>query len=277
MKKNYYTVGQMAKIANVSNQTLRYYDQIGLFKPEYIDEQSNYRYYAESQLYLLDLIKSLRFVGTPLEKIKEVQHFTIEEMIHFLDEQENTIEQQLMKLQEAKYTLRKTRKHMEEQLAIPVMNEVFEKQQEEERLLCLQVKNSTPEYVSNEEMLKLTETIENTGSVQTIRYGGIFSLDDYETMDDIKYSDIFIPILTSKEINILDDKIKVTSLKAGTYLEIAFVYSRDIYLDMYRKLSNYILENNLRVEPKVWEFIMPTNFSPNLEEQLIVELKVKLI
>lgn len=276
MKKKYYTVGQMAKIANVSNQTLRYYDQIGLFKPEFIDEQTNYRYYGESQLYLLDLIKSLRFVGTPLEKIKEVQHFTIEEIIPFLDEQEHAIEQQLLKLQEAKYTLRKTRKHMEEQLAIPIMNEVFEKQQEEERLLCVKVNESTPEYVSNEEMLKLTETIENVGSVQTIRYGGNYPLSNYDAIEMIKYNEIFIPILTSKRINIVHEDMSVKILEEGHYVEIAFIYSKNRYITMYKKLLHYIEENQLIVEPFVWEIIMPMNFSSKAAEHLIVELKVKL-
>ena len=72
MKSNYYSIGQMAKMTNLSGQTLRYYDRIDLFKPIYTDALTNYRYYTESQLYTLDLIKSFKYVGTPLDKIKEV-------------------------------------------------------------------------------------------------------------------------------------------------------------------------------------------------------------
>ncbi|MBQ0140319.1 MAG: MerR family transcriptional regulator [Kurthia sp.] len=276
MENNYYTVGQMAKLSNLSNQTLRYYDQIDLFKPIFIDEQTNYRYYAESQLYLLDLIKSLRFIGTPLDKIKEVQHFTIEELITYLNEQELAIEQQIARLQETQHTLRKTRTQMEEQLAIPVMNEVFDKYEQQERLLCLDVKDSTPAYVSNEDMLKLTETIESVGSVQTIRYGGQYPLQMYPTLNDIRYEQIYIPILTSRQFLVQRDDMEIVTMPEGRYLEIAFLYTEVAYMEMYEKLWNYIKVHHIDVNPRVWESIMPTNFSPKEEEQLMIELKVKI-
>lgn len=276
MEQKYYTVGQMAKLTNLSNQTLRYYDQIGLFKPVYTDPHSNYRYYAESQLYLIDLIKSLRFVGTPLEKIKEVQHYSIQEMINYLNEQEKTIEQKLAQLQETRYTLRKTRKQMEEQLEIPVMYEVFEKYEESARLLCLTAKDATPVHVSNEEMQKLTETIENEGSVQTIRYGSYYPIKDYETTKDIQYSQIYIPILTSKLFDVQDTQMNIVTMPAGRYMAVAFIYSTEQYLKMYDKLVAYVRENESILENTVWETIMPMTFSPLEDERILVELKIRV-
>lgn len=277
VKKKYHTVGEMAKLANLSSQTLRYYDQIGLFKPAYTDQATNYRYYAESQLYLLDLIKSLRFVGTPLEKIKEVQYFSIEDMIRYLDEQEHTIEDQLARLAESQYTLRKTRKQMQEQLAIPVIGEVFIKEEEESRLLCLTVADATPVHVSNDAMLILTETIENAGSVQTIRYGSYYPLQAYDSVQTLYYTQIFIPILTSRQFVIQNELVDIVSMSAGRYIEIAFNYSPNMYITMYNKLLHYIKTHNIAVENTVWEAVMPSNFSAQMDEQLIVELKVKLL
>lgn len=277
MENKYYTVGQMAKLSNLSNQTLRYYDQIDLFKPVYTDEKTNYRYYAESQLYSLDLIKSLRFVGTPLEKIKEVQHFSIEEMIEFLNEQEQTIAQQLARLQETQYTLHKTRHQMEEQLKIPIFEEVFIKNEEQERILCLATVDSTPEYVSNDEMLKLTEVIEKEGSVQTIRYGGHFSIGNYETIQDIKYDEIFIPILTTRYLTIKDQKMNIKTIPKGNYFEVAFIYTPKKYIVMYHKLMRFAEGRPEKTGQIVWETIMQKNFSPKQEIQLIVELKVQIL
>lgn len=276
MDNKYYTVGQMAKISNLSNQTLRYYDQIDLFKPVYTDQNTNYRYYAESQLYLLDLIKSLRFVGTPLEKIKEVQHFSIEEMIAFLDEQEQTIAEQLNRLQEAQYTLHKTRKQMEDQLKIPVFDEVFIKEEEEERILCLASNNATPEYVSNDEMLKLTEMIESEGSVQTIRYGGHFPIKDYETLQHIKYEEIFIPILTARYLTVRNDLMNIKMIPAGEYFEVAFKYTPEKYFEMYKKLVEFAKESNNEIGETIWETVMPVSFSPKKAIEVIVVLKAKI-
>ncbi|UZM98234.1 MerR family DNA-binding transcriptional regulator [Lysinibacillus sp. MHQ-1] len=52
MKEHYYTIGEVAKLSNLSVQTLRYYDQIDLFKPAYTDTYTNYRYYKDSQVFL---------------------------------------------------------------------------------------------------------------------------------------------------------------------------------------------------------------------------------
>src|SRR4051794_31201230 len=56
MEEKHYSIGEVSKLANISVQTLRYYDQIDLFKPSYVDPQTNYRYYKDAQLYYLDII-----------------------------------------------------------------------------------------------------------------------------------------------------------------------------------------------------------------------------
>lgn len=62
----------MAKLSNLSIQTLRYYDRIDLFKPIEIDPKNQYRYYQSNQLYYLDLIKALKYLGLSLDEVKSV-------------------------------------------------------------------------------------------------------------------------------------------------------------------------------------------------------------
>lgn len=84
MKEHYYTIGEVAKLSNLSVQTLRYYDQIDLFKPAYTDTYTNYRYYKDSQIFYLDIIKSLKYIGISLEDIKKALKLTSEELLDFL-------------------------------------------------------------------------------------------------------------------------------------------------------------------------------------------------
>ena len=39
-------IGDLAKICNVSTQTLRYYDAEGVLKPDITDSSSGYRFYS---------------------------------------------------------------------------------------------------------------------------------------------------------------------------------------------------------------------------------------
>ena len=64
-----YPIGEFARIAGVSIDTLRYYDKIGLLTPEYVDPKSKYRYYTHSQLVKLDIIKLFRKLDMPIETI----------------------------------------------------------------------------------------------------------------------------------------------------------------------------------------------------------------
>ena len=51
--------GDFAKLCNTNKRTLIHYDEIGLFKPAYIDEKG-YRYYSESQFDVFFTITCLK-------------------------------------------------------------------------------------------------------------------------------------------------------------------------------------------------------------------------
>lgn len=277
MEEKYYSIGEVAKLTNISIQTLRYYDQINLFKPSHVDAKSNYRYYKDSQLYYLDIIKSLKFLGTSLEEIKAAQQFTPSELLDFLQQQEEVIEERINQLYHIQQTLFKTKKQMEEQLAIDIMDTVYIKQEEEVRILSIKTSELTPYYIPNTYYSSLMKTLETENSHLSNRYGCIYPLKKYATLYDLNYSHIFTPLLTDRYISNLTPDMKVQTIPAGRYACIAFIFERDSYFKQYQQLQRYIEENHLHVEPVVYEIFMPLNYSPNEEDEFIVELKVQLL
>lgn len=69
MKTNYFKIGEIADIYGISVQTLRHYEKIGLLHPAYIDPITHYRYYGYEQTEVLNTIRYLRALDTPLEDI----------------------------------------------------------------------------------------------------------------------------------------------------------------------------------------------------------------
>lgn len=67
-----YLIGMFSRINKVTTKTLRHYDEIGLLKPNYVDEQTGYRYYTTSQLPKLHQILTLKQMGLALGDIKKV-------------------------------------------------------------------------------------------------------------------------------------------------------------------------------------------------------------
>lgn len=66
--KNYYTTGTFAKMANVTERTIRYYDKIGLLKPSFVME-NGYRKYSDKDFLKLQKIISLKQLGFSIEEI----------------------------------------------------------------------------------------------------------------------------------------------------------------------------------------------------------------
>ena len=64
-----FRIGEFSKIAQVSGRLLRYYDEIGLLRPEFTDPQTGYRYYSAHQLPRLNRILVLKELGLSLEQV----------------------------------------------------------------------------------------------------------------------------------------------------------------------------------------------------------------
>ncbi|ARW46361.1 putative HTH-type transcriptional regulator YdfL (plasmid) [Bacillus licheniformis] len=71
MMNNRFRVGKVARLFKLPASTLRYYDEIGLFRPKYTDPETSYRYYGVEQFQILDTIIFLRKNGFSL---KDIQH-----------------------------------------------------------------------------------------------------------------------------------------------------------------------------------------------------------
>ena len=92
-----FTVGEFARIAQVSKRLLRYYDEIGLLKPIQIDKQSGYRLYSAEQMPDLNRILALKELGLSLDQIRQMlsNHVSLDEMQGMLLLKKSEIEQQL--------------------------------------------------------------------------------------------------------------------------------------------------------------------------------------
>ncbi|WP_338752756.1 MerR family transcriptional regulator [Bacillus sp. FJAT-52991] len=66
-----YSIGQFSKICEVPVKTIRYYSDIDLLVPSYIDPETNYRYYDHDKIQVMKKIKLLKSCQFTLAEIKE--------------------------------------------------------------------------------------------------------------------------------------------------------------------------------------------------------------
>ena len=65
-------IKEFAELTGVSVRTLHYYDEIGLLKPSFVDEQNGYRFYDENSLERMQEILFYRELDFPLKSIVEI-------------------------------------------------------------------------------------------------------------------------------------------------------------------------------------------------------------
>jgi len=82
-EKKLLSIGEMAKLTDVSIQALRYYERKNIIKPAYINPDSGYRYYSPDQTYFIQLIINCVNLDIPLKEL--VGAFNADDMDGFRD------------------------------------------------------------------------------------------------------------------------------------------------------------------------------------------------
>lgn len=67
-----YRIGEFSQLSKTTIKTLRYYGEVGLLNPAFVDAQSGYRYYTTEQLIPLQRIVALRQAGLGVEEVRQI-------------------------------------------------------------------------------------------------------------------------------------------------------------------------------------------------------------
>ena len=87
-RKHMYKIKEFSIRCGVSIDTLKYYDSIDLFKPLYVDQESQYRYYDAKQIHTINRIQILKQSHFSLTEIKNIidQRIKNEKLIEIMNE-----------------------------------------------------------------------------------------------------------------------------------------------------------------------------------------------
>lgn len=121
-----FKIGEFSKLTQVTSRMLRYYDEMGLLKPEHIDPITGYRMYCVSQIPRLNKIIYLRDSGFQVSEIaaglkQTDQNLIVEELDRKYAEIEKVIQteqEKLQKIELAKQEIQYTKSDMHYQVAV---------------------------------------------------------------------------------------------------------------------------------------------------------------
>lgn len=96
---NSYKIKEISRLYGLCTDTLRYYEEQGILAPK--RGPNNYRMFSIQDIGKLNIIRSLRALDMPIERIRNYIHMrNIEETLTLLDEEENLILERIRQLKE---------------------------------------------------------------------------------------------------------------------------------------------------------------------------------
>lgn len=232
------TVSQFAKLHNVNKRTLHYYDEIGIFSPDYKGE-NGYRYYDYMQGVDFEYIKMLKELNMGLDEIKkyidnpneddfkeiaEVKIKEIDQEIKLLNRRKEVLDDKLQKLNKCDEVRKK--------------NNIKVVECEEEKFFY------TPFKFEDDDLKQLISHIKDVWTVDEYckGIGSFISVDKIQRGEFEEYDGLFIEMLDDME----SKNTKNTIIKPkGKYICAYHMGDWDTLPDFYGEIVKYAEENNL--------------------------------
>ncbi len=97
------TIGEFSVITKLSVKTLRFYHEQGLLVPDYIDDESSYRYYRESSVGRAETITFLRGLDFSINEIAEIltNYSEDTDIMHVLEKRRECINEKVARYNDA--------------------------------------------------------------------------------------------------------------------------------------------------------------------------------
>ncbi|MBO9128993.1 MerR family transcriptional regulator [Bacillus sp. 165] len=272
--KNRFSIGQMSKLHNIPIKTLRYYDEIGLFKPVEVDSVTGYRYYSIEQFEQLDIIYYLKTLGVPLKDIKQqLENRDIDYFLTLLKEQSKLTERKIEQLQLIKkrfgsriHEIEKAREVSD--IGIPFIKTIPERaviQMEEPIRSDLELELS---------LRKLKGELGEAASIFIGKVGLTLPIAHILQSQFFEYNSVFVLLEELEEKERLYNA--VTTFPEDVY---ACIFYRGIHLNCppyYQRLLTFIENNQYEIKGDAIERTIIDQFISNNPKEYITEIQIPI-
>lgn len=269
----YLSIGQMGKLNNLSVQTLRHYEKVGILNPSYINEETGYRYYSVKDFNTIDLIKQCKALGLSLEEIKEVtnNYKSLESIVDILNKQKLIIEEKIREFKSIKNKI----EFLEEQIELSLdkgINNIFIKHNNERKLVPY---NFTDRF-SNEfeiNLRKILLDIENDYKNTNAEIAFTVTNNEKVKKGILEYKNLMINLGE----NIETDDEKIISIPEGDYLTM---YFDDTYRESskyYKTMIDYIERNKIKTKGDFIEIYIMTRVGNDGKEKSLGQIQIQIL
>lgn len=262
------TVSQFAKLHNVNKRTLHYYDEIGIFSPDYKGD-NGYRYYDYMQGVDFEYIKMLKELNMGLDEIKKYIDNPNE------DDFKEIAEIKIKEIDQEIRTLNRRREVLEDKLNKLNKCDDLRKKNSVKVIECEEQKFFyTPFKFEDDDLKQLISHIKDVWTVDEYckGIGSFISVDKIQRGEFEEYDGLFIEMLDDME----SKNTKNTIIKPkGKYICAYHMGDWDTLPDFYDEIVKYAEENNLTLVGYSFEIGM-NDFAISDMEDYITQIMIRV-
>jgi len=265
-----YSIGKFSNLCNVPVKTIRYYSDIGLLEPSFIDEVTGYRYYDYEKMKELNTIQVLKDCHFSLKEIEQVikgkndkqdLELRLHKKVQELEHQQDIIAEQIQNIVQVKNSI----KNAETFNPKPILSSCYIEERPKIQVLFIREKINIIEM--DWLVQKLFERIyayqlEVVGELTAIFH----QQDRKQNVADVE---LLLPVKATQPANYIklipEGRYACINVK-GSYSELHFGYNR---------LQEWLTEHSLETEGMFMEqyikglippeVVNPINIKPNIE------------
>lgn len=271
--KDKLSIGEFARLRNVTTETLRHYDRIGLLKPIEVDPKTGYRYYSILQEEELGTIKDLRQLGMSIDEIKKYfNNRNLKQSVDILKDKREELKKKIEELQQLDKSINEKIVHLEEMSQISDFENIFLKEIKEREIVIFDkyIKNDIDlsyAYVELENVLEGIAPILGSN-----RIGTLIKQRDIELK---KYTESVVLFIFIKDRQNFEAH-HIKKIHKGTY---ACMYSKgdiwDVEMNL-KRMKTFIEKKGYKICGDVLQIVQIDISVTDKNEELIVEIQIPI-
>lgn len=271
--KDKLSIGEFARLRNITTETLRHYDRIGLLKPIEVDKKTGYRYYSILQEEKLGTIKELRQLEMSIDEIKMYfDNRNLKQSVSILKDKQSQLKKKIKELQNLEESISEKIQHLEHISQVSNFEDIVIKEIQGRKIIAFDkpIKNDIDLSYAFPELENTLKEI--SPIVGSNRIGLIINQKDIELNEGLESVILFLFI---KDKGNIDEKY-IRKIPKGIYA--CKYYKGSIWStnDDIRKTAKYIKKKGYRVCGDILQIVQIDISVTDQKEESLFEIQIPI-
>ena len=266
--KDYYKIGEISEMYDMSRDSLMYYEKLGIINPT--RDENGYRLYSISDIWRLNLIKELKSLGFSFKMIKEyLENRDLESTNNLLNSGITLLDDQILKLLKQKENMRKRMVSIENTVENSNLNNIELNYLKRRKGLVLngQIKRDEDFDLLIQKLQK--DHGNKFGIFGNNNVGSVFNIESLKQGITTEFDAVFCLLKDdAKEYNIIFEE--------GYYVTLSYGGDYVNNKDHLKNLFDFIEENNLIIAGNPIEIYKIDIHETENKDEFITEIQIPI-